>query len=84
MSRRIPGHRLPNWAFQTAMWRKLRLPIFDPDDCPRCWCGATHDLFGDHAFFYVSNNKKMASNYIRDGWATALQPILATAGYIHP
>ena len=82
MSRSIPGHRIQNWCFKYALWRKLRLPIYDPQEQPRCWCGETHDAYGDHAFSCVQNNKKMTSNFIRDGWALALQPALATCGYI--
>lgn len=66
------------------MTQAAHLPVYDPDDCPLCWYGATHDCFGDHAYLCVQNNKKMASNYTRDGWAGALQPALAIAGYIHP
>ncbi|KAL7549366.1 hypothetical protein ACHAWF_014644 [Thalassiosira exigua] len=64
------------------MLRKIRLPIFDPSDCPRCWCGQTHDSYGNHIFRCVSNNKKMMHNYIRDGVARDLGVLLATAGVI--
>jgi hypothetical protein len=64
------------------MKRKLRLPIFNPNDLPRCKCGITHDPWGDHTFNCTKTNKKFAHNIIRDSWAEALQPALATAGYI--
>ena len=67
------------------MLRKLRLPIFDPANLPACSCGATHGFYGDHAFYYVQSNKKMlAHSIIVEGWVKALQPALATAGYILP
>ena len=84
MSRSIPSNRIKNWNFRYAILRKLRLPIYDPDNLPICWCGKTHDQYGDHAFCCKENNKKMMHHFIRDGWACALQPALATAGYIHP
>ena len=84
MSRSIPGHRIVNWTFMYGMLRKLRLPIYDPNNCPRCWCGKTHDCWGDHGFSCTENNKIMAHHYIRDGWALALQRVLASAGYIRP
>ena len=84
MCRSVPAHRLHNWNFLYAILRKLRLPIYDPLDCPPCHCGQMHDCYGDHAFCCVKNNKKMAHNFIRDGWASCLQSLLATAGYILP
>ncbi|KAL7539682.1 hypothetical protein ACHAWF_006483, partial [Thalassiosira exigua] len=41
-----------------------------------------HDCWGDHAMSCVANNKTMAHNYMRDGFAVALQAPLATAGFI--
>ncbi|KAL7523713.1 hypothetical protein ACHAXR_000301, partial [Thalassiosira sp. AJA248-18] len=64
MSRSIPSHRLRNWNFLYGILRKLRLPIYDPTDCPTCWCGTIHDCFGDHAFCCKKINKKMAHNFI--------------------
>ena len=84
MSRSIPGHRLHNWNFIYGILRKLRLPIYDPENCPQCWCGKTHDCWGDHAFCCKENNKIGAHNFIVQGLALALQPILSTAGYILP
>ena len=84
MCRSAPTHRLQNWNVDYAILRKLRLPIYDPSNCPKCWCGKTHDCYGDHAFSCVQNNKKMAHNLLRDSWATALQPAIAAAGLIHP
>ncbi len=84
MCRSNPNNRLHNWNFTYAILRKLRLPIFDPLSLPLCWCGQTHDCYGDHIFCCSENNKKMAHNIIVDGWAHALQPVLATAGYIEP
>ena len=84
MSRSVAGHRLPNWQFIYSILRKLRLPIYDPDDLPRCWCGKTHDAYGDHIFRCTVGVKHASHNYIRDSWARSLQPVLATAGYIRP
>ena len=84
MSRSVAGHRLPNWQFKMAILRKLRLPIYDPQDCPKCWCGKSHDCYGNHAFRCTVVSKKGASNFVRDSWAKALQPLLATAGYTLP
>ena len=49
-----------------------------------CKCGTRHDNFGDHAFCCKKINKKQAHNIIRDSLAHAIQPALATAGYIRP
>ena len=38
----VPGHGLANWDFSFALLRKLRLSVYDPNDLPLCWCGATH------------------------------------------
>ena len=84
MCRSVPRHRLRNWNFLLSMLRKLRLPILDPNNLPRCKCGAVYDCFGDHSFSCKSNSKLMAHNIIRDDLATYLQPAIATAGYIHP
>lgn len=80
--RSMPGHHLHNWGLDLAMWRKLRLPVYDPDDCPRCWCGVTHGMFGGHTFSCAQNNKRTASNFARNGWAVALQPPLSVTAYI--
>lgn len=82
MNRSNASNRLDNWSFDIAIKRKLRLPIFDQNNCPTCKCGRSHDPFGDHMFNCRNISKKMAHNIIRDSWATALQPALATAGYI--
>ncbi|KAL7524652.1 hypothetical protein ACHAWF_001035, partial [Thalassiosira exigua] len=82
MCRSVKSHRIQNNLFRIAMLRKLRLPVFDPSNCPKCWCGQMHDCWGDHAFSCVANNKTMAHNYIRDALALALQAPLATAGFI--
>ena len=50
MCRSVPSNRLSNSMFTNPLRRKLRLPIFDPEDLPTCWCGKPHDCFGDHAF----------------------------------
>lgn len=65
-----------------AIRRKLRLPIYDSTSPPFCKCGTRHDCWGDHTFRCRSISKKMAHDMIRDSWALALQPALATAGYI--
>ena len=78
----IPGHRISNWNLLAAMLMKLHLPIYNPNACPLCWCGKTHDYWGDYVFGCKENNKIMAHHFIRDGWATSLQQVIATAGYI--
>jgi len=78
MSRSDPGNRLSNTTFLHTISRKLRLPIFRAEDCLQCWCGAHHDIYGDHAFCCVSNNKKAAHDIFKDGAAQALQKPLAT------
>ena len=82
MSCSIPGHCLNNWNFMFDMLRKLRLPIYDPANCPRCWCGKTHDCWDNHVFSCTEDNKTMAHHFIRDRCALALQRVLASAGYI--
>ncbi|KAL7538863.1 hypothetical protein ACHAWF_006231, partial [Thalassiosira exigua] len=79
MSRSVPAHRLPNALFHRAMLRKLRLPLFDLANPPRCWCGKWHDPYGDHIFCCVANNKKMPHNFICDGQQQHMQPLLVTA-----
>ena len=74
-------HRLPNWITELALKRKLRVPIF-PAQPPICKCGIQHDKYGDHSFKCNRISKKQGHNIIRDCWAEALQPALATAGYI--
>jgi hypothetical protein len=83
MCRSNPQHRLPNWMTKLALKRKLRLPIFN-DQPPICKCGSKHDKYGDHSFKCNRISKKQGHNIIRDCWAEALQPALATAGYIRP
>ena len=83
MCRSNPHHRLPNWMTKLALQRKLRLPVFN-DHPPICKCGALHDKYGDHSFKCKRISKKQGHNIIRDCWADALQPALATAGYIQP
>ena len=39
---------------------------------------------GDHAFGCTGNSKIMAHHFIYNGWALALQRVIATAGYILP
>ena len=82
MNRSNISHRLSNWSFDIAIKRKLRLPIFDVNSCPRCKCSQTHDPYGDHIFDCRNISKKLVHNLIRDTWATALQPALSIAGYI--
>ena len=82
MNRSNPTNRLSTCAVTLAIQRKLRLPIYNTTNPPRCSCGITHDPWGDHAFRCKKHNKKFAHNFIRDNWATTLQPALALAGYI--
>ena len=84
MCRSKQQHRLPNWMTDLAIKRKLRLPIYDRNNPPICKCGTKHDIYGDHAFKCLRISKTQAHHTIRDSWATALQPALATAGYIRP
>ena len=83
MNRSNPAHRLPNWTFSIATKRKLRLPIYSPNNKPSCKCKRDIDSFGDHWFSCRNINKTIAHNIVRDSWATALQPALAAAGYIN-
>ena len=80
----IPSNCFKNWNFRYAILRKLRLSIYNPATLLLCWCGKTHDQYGDHTFCCTENNKKMMHHFIWDGWACALQPTLATTGYIRP
>ncbi len=82
MCRSRQQHRLPKWMTDLAVKRKLRLPIYDPNNPPLCKCGTKHDIYGDHAFNCQRISKTQAHHTIRDSWALALQPALATAGYI--
>jgi len=82
MCRSNAQHRLPNWATQIAIKRKLRLPIYNHLDTPTCKCGQKHDTYGDHTFKCVKISKKAGHNIIRDSFAKALQPALSQAGYI--
>jgi hypothetical protein len=50
LNRSNPHNRLPNWATRIALQRKLRLPVYDPDNTPTCKCGAKLDCWGDHTF----------------------------------
>ena len=84
MCRSKQQHRMPNWMTDLALKRKLRLPIYDPINPPLCKCGSRHDIYGDHAFNCLRISKTQAHHTIRDSWAAALQPALATAGYIRP
>jgi hypothetical protein len=70
--------------FLPALKRKLRLPLFDSTDKPFCPCGKRNDPFGDHIFQCRRINKIAAHNFIRDGFATTLGPLLTTAGYLLP
>ena len=83
-SRSIPSNRLQIRNFLYGILRKLRLPIYDPSACPKCWCEQTHDCWDDHTMACKDNNKTIAHHYIRDGWAVALQRIIALARYILP
>ena len=84
MCRSNAQHRLPNWATQIAIKRKLRLPIYDPHNTPTCKCGQKHDCFGDHTFKCKKISKTVSHNIVRDSCAKALQPALSQAGYIRP
>jgi hypothetical protein len=84
MNRSNKNNRLPNWSFDIAIRRKLRLPIYDNTNPPLCSCGKTHDPYGDHTFCCRKHSKLLAHNFIRDNWATNLQPAISLAGYITP
>ena len=84
MSISISSNRLQNWNFLYGILRKLRLPIYDPSACPKCWCGQTHDCWGGHTIPCKENNKMIAHHFIRDGWEVALQRVIALAGCILP
>ena len=72
VNRSNANNRLPNWSFDIAIKRKLRLPITNREI--KCKCRATHDIYGDHTFHCRHISKKQAHNIIRDGWASALKP----------
>ena len=82
MNRIVPSHRLKNWIFTYTILRKLRLPIFDITNLPTCWCKQVHDSYGDHCFSCTENTKTCPHHFIKDSWAEALQPVLASAGHI--
>ena len=82
MCRSKQQNRLPNWMTEFAIKRKLRLPLYKTTHPPICKCGTTHDIYGDHAFKCKRISKTQSHHIIRDSWAEALQPALATAGYI--
>ena len=63
---------------------KLRLNLWDAHNLPNCWCGLQHNTWGDHVSSCTANRKTGTHNYIVKGSATALQPAIATAGYILP
>ena len=85
MCRSDPRNRLSNEIFDIGLRRKLLLPLYlRPEEEQVCSCRTTHDNMGDHVFKCTKNNKKMAHNYISDGLATALAPILATVELILP
>ena len=84
LNRSNKSNRLPNWSFLLAIKRKLRLPIFNTEQLPKCPCGRIHDAWGDHAFNCKKHNKKQPHNFIRDCWAPALQSALALTGHLAP
>ena len=43
MSRSNQANRLRDWNMDYTVLRKLRVPLYPPDNCPRCWYGKTHD-----------------------------------------
>ena len=47
-------------------------------------CDAWLIGWGDHTIPCKDNNKTIAHHYIRDGWAVALQRVIALAGHILP
>ncbi len=51
---------------------------------PLCLCGRHLNPFGNHIFQCRHINKIGAHNSIRDGFVTALAPLLSTAGYLLP
>ena len=78
----LPSNRLANWEFSSAIRRKLRLPLFSPPSKPYCACGTALNPFGDHIFQCTRICKIGVHNFIRDGFARALTPALATAGFL--
>ena len=50
MCQSVPSHQLHNWNLLYTILRKIRLPIYEPIDCPTCWCGKTYDCWGNHVF----------------------------------
>jgi hypothetical protein len=82
MNRSNAQHRLPDWTTLLALRRKLRLPIYNPNNTPTCKCGKQHYCWGDHTFHCKLMSKKFAHNIIQDSWASAVQCALSTVGYI--
>jgi hypothetical protein len=64
MNRSNSHHRLPNWAFLIAIKQKLRLPIYNINNCPVCKCNTQHDCWGDHTYNCRKISKKAAHNII--------------------
>jgi hypothetical protein len=83
MIRSKAQHQLPDWTTLLTLRRKLRLPIYNTNNTPTCKCGKQHDCWGNHTFHCKLISKTFAHNIIQDLWASALQPALSTAGYIH-
>jgi hypothetical protein len=82
LNRSMPGNYLPNWSFLLAIKCKLRIPVFNITDPPTCKCGTQHDIWGGHTFNCIHHSKIMAHHFIRESWATAIQPALTFSGYI--
>ena len=80
--------RYPNEVFQTAIKRKLRLPLFvnDPTQSwpQKCRCSKTKtiDPLGDHLFSCTSASKTALSNAIRDTLFDVLRQLAPAAGTV--
>ena len=82
MNRSAPIHRMPNDDFDLALKRKLRIPLWNPNETPLCICGDYFDNMGDHALKCTHFHKSKASNKIRDVCWRVFGKIFKTCFYI--
>jgi hypothetical protein len=77
----IPSNRFDPWIFNNSLKPKLHLPLFNPSDTSLC--PYSRNIDGD--IFQCTRLCKIgAHNAIHNRFATALAPLLTTAGYLLP